>query len=376
MAAVSTVTPHCSMLSHARGHSGSASTFKGVVRSTLSWCYLRLGLDAHSHRGGVLILMYHRVLPDGEASSPPLQPGMYVTQSSFEQQIRYLRQNYTILSLPELLAAWERRSLSADSRYCVLTFDDGWEDTYTRAFPILRQYRIPATIFLTTAYIGTTRWFWTDRLSYLAWQASRVQVSPGQGREITAAFFSLADVLPTWLIRLFDGSREQLAGSIDVLIEALKTLPEDRIDVFLDRLAGILDMRIPTQRAFLSWDEVSEMSRHGVTFGSHTCTHPILTRLPVSEVDQELRDSFASLRARPITFVPVFCYPNGSYNQTIKSRVQEAGYVAAVAVNGGPERTQPLDLFAIRRLGIHQDISRTPALFSLHLSGLLTGRRC
>jgi peptidoglycan/xylan/chitin deacetylase (PgdA/CDA1 family) len=299
---------------------------------------------------------------------------MYVTQSSFEQQIRYLRRNYTVLSLRELLDGWERRSLSADGRYCVLTFDDGWEDTYTRAFPILRQYRIPATIFLATAYIGTTRWFWTDRLSYLAWQASRVQVSPGQGREIKAAFSSLADALPTWTLRMFDGSREQFAGCLDVLIETLKALPEDRIDAFLDRLARPLEIRIPKRRVFLSWDEVSEMSRHGATFGSHSCTHPILTRLPLSTLDRELCDSYASLQARPIASIPVFCYPNGNHSETVRARVKDAGYVAAVSVDRGLEARQPLDLFAIRRLGIHQDVARTPALFSLHLSGLVSGR--
>jgi peptidoglycan/xylan/chitin deacetylase (PgdA/CDA1 family) len=301
---------------------------------------------------------------------------MYVTQSSFEQQIRYLRQNYTILSLPELLAAWERRSLSADSRYCVLTFDDGWEDTYTRAFPILRQYRIPATIFLATAYIGTTRWFWTDRLSYLLDHVSRVRLSTSQQRALHALTTSVHGLDCQALFDAALTSPSNPVAFLDQLLDECKRLPVDVIEGFLARFAHIVEVSIPDRRAFLSWDEACEMSHHGITFGSHTCTHPILTNTPLPQVDQELRDSFETLRTKPIAFVPVFCYPNGSYNQTIKSRVQEAGYVAAVAVNGGPERTQPLDLFAIRRLGIHQDISRTPALFSLHLSGLLTGRRC
>lgn len=356
-------------------HLAPGPTVKLGLRVAFSSCYYGLGLHALSPRGRVLILMYHRVLPDEGLSGPLVRPGMYVTQSSFERQVGYLRSNYTVLSLPEVLTGWRNGSLDANRRYCVLTFDDGWVDTFLYAYPVLQRYQIPATVFLTTSYIGTSRWFWTDRLSFLLEHASRIRLSASQQQELQALASSVQglDCRP-----LFDPalvSPSDLAASLDSIIDDFKRLPADVINGFLDRFAQLVEARFPDRRAFLSWDEASEMSRQGISFGSHTCTHPILTNTPLAQVDKELGDSLETLQTKPIAFIPVFCYPNGSYNRTIQSRVKAAGYAAAVAVNSGTETTQPRDLFAIRRLGIHQDISRTPALFSLHLSGLVTARR-
>jgi peptidoglycan/xylan/chitin deacetylase (PgdA/CDA1 family) len=161
---------------------------------------------------------------------------------------------------------------------------------------------------------------------------------------------------------------------LDRIVGNFKRLPSDVVESVLEQFAHIVQVNMPDRRAFLSWDEVAEMSRHGITFGSHTCTHPILTNIPMEMVDRELRDSLETLRIKPIASIPVFCYPNGSYNGTIKGRVREAGYEAAVAVDSSAETTERPDLFAIRRVGIHQDITRTQALFSLHLSGLVPTR--
>ena len=353
--------------------SAPSAAVKQGVRAALSSCYYGLGLHAFSPRGRVLVLMYHRVLRDSDPLIPNLQPGIYVTRSSFERQVQYLLAHYKILSFPDLLSAWNRGSLDARVRYCVLTFDDGWEDTFSCAFPVLRWHRVPATIFLATSYIGSSQWFWTDRLSYLLACARRAQLSPTQRRDLRALADTLnwAD-LPAFLGLPPDSSRGCVTRILDGAVEAFKTLPSDRIEHFLDRFAHTLEAHIPNQRVFLSWDEVCEMSEHGMSFGSHTVTHPILTNIQLQQVDQELGNSLETLRSKPIASLPVFCYPNGSYNETIKDRVKAAGYVAAVTVDCGTETKQPRDLFAIRRLGIHQDVTRTPALFSLHLSELLT----
>jgi UDP-2,3-diacylglucosamine pyrophosphatase LpxH len=74
-----------------------------------------------------------------------------------------LCKRFTVLSLNELLERWRTDQLDASKAYCVITFDDGWQDNYQYAFPVLKHYGLPATIFLATDFIGTDRWFWPDQ---------------------------------------------------------------------------------------------------------------------------------------------------------------------------------------------------------------------
>ena len=116
------------------------------------------------------------------------------------------------------------------------------------------------------------------------------------------------------------------------------------------------------------------MSDHGVSFGSHSCTHRILTTLTRDDIESELRGSLCALRDQHVNDVSVFSYPNGDYTPDIAHLVRAAGYEAAVTVRAGVEDSAPPDLFGLRRIGIHNDVSSTIPLFTLHLSGLI-GRR-
>jgi peptidoglycan/xylan/chitin deacetylase (PgdA/CDA1 family) len=103
-------------------------------------------------RGQALVLMYHRVLNVDEVPAD-LEAGMYVTTPAFAQHVAHLAEAYDVVDLDALLAWQEGRRTFAKTP-CVITFDDGWQDNYTNAFPLLQQYGLTATIFLITGQIG------------------------------------------------------------------------------------------------------------------------------------------------------------------------------------------------------------------------------
>lgn len=117
----------------------------------------------------------------------------------------------------------------------------------------------------------------------------------------------------------------------------------------------------------LNWEEVAEMGANNISFGSHTCGHRILTQLNEQEATFEINGSMAKLKAKELNFVPIFCYPNGRYNEQIRSLVIAAGYSAAVTTKLGRETGDLKDPFGIMRVGIHDDISHTKPLFSYRL---------
>jgi peptidoglycan/xylan/chitin deacetylase (PgdA/CDA1 family) len=313
------------------------------------------------HRGKVLILTYHRVLPENEREKRYVQPGMYVLPGVFEDHIRFLKEYYRILTFEELLGLWSVKDRYPGERFCLITFDDGWVDNYTYAFPILKKYGVLATIFLSTDFIGTHRRFWSDRMGDLLW------------RYLSASITTKEETPRSPILRRYpqvNGSRlDRIHEKIDSIIERCKEMSQEEIDEVIEKTVQDLDFDVPDERVFLDWKEIEEMSHHGIAFGSHSCSHRILTKLHPREVRGELETSLRTIQEKKINAVQVFCYPNGNHNPDIAKQVEAAGYRAGVSARFGFEESIPEDRFALKRIGIHQDISATVPLFTFHISG-------
>jgi peptidoglycan/xylan/chitin deacetylase (PgdA/CDA1 family) len=335
---------------------------KSTAREVLARAYYTSRHYLTRLKGKVLILTYHRILPEEVLrQNPAVQAGMYVRSDVFESQIFFLKEHFSVLSFGELLNFWREKTLSAEKRYCVITFDDGWLDNYLYAFPILRRHEIPATIFLPTALIGTDQWFWPDKLTYFFKRCFSQSVAEERKESLRV----LKNRYP-WLKPLSGGQGEP---DIDAIIEACKGQIPENIESLLGEGSRILGIDFPTERVLMHWGEVGEMSNHRISFGSHSCTHKIFTTLSIQEVQKEVTASLYTLRNKNINVLPVLAYPNGNYNREIIRQVRAAGYEAAVSTRFGFEGRWSTDCFELKRVGVHHDISSTLPLFSFHIAG-------
>ncbi|SRR5712691_5840555 len=308
-------------------------------------------------RGRVLILGYHRVLPDTELRRQFVQPGMYVQAHVFEAHVRFLREHFRIISLTEFLLLQEARAWDPEERYCIITFDDGWLDNYLYAYPILRRYQATATIFVSTALMGSEEWLWPDKLGWLLARSGLANTTVRQRlRPLEARY--------PWLAHL---THRGGAAQIDSAIELCKRMSDHAIGDLLREMAARLDVEFPKKRLFLEWRDAEEMSRDGIAFGSHAVTHRLLTRLSDAEIRTEVAGSLETLRRKPVNLVPVFSYPNGDYNDGVVDRLKASGYHAAVSTESGAEVWDRPDLFRLRRVSVHNDVSATIPLFAFHL---------
>lgn len=189
---------------------------------------------------GVPILMYHyiRIAPAGDQ----LGANLSVTPENFAGQVKYLYDdNYRTIKLADL-ADPDRQAISKvyfeKKKPIVLTFDDGYEDAYTEAFPILKQHDFIGTFFIITDYVGR------------------------EGR--------------------------------------------------------------------LTQPQIEEMSGAGMEFGSHTLTHPDLTKISLDDANNQIINSKGEWS--------VFCYPSGRFNDEVENLAKEAGYLAAVTTKIGIAR--------------------------------------
>jgi peptidoglycan/xylan/chitin deacetylase (PgdA/CDA1 family) len=324
----------------------AAERLKAGVRRLMATTYYQTGRFKDRLRGKVAILTYHRVLTRRELDAQFVQPGMYVLADVFERQMQFLSEHFQVLTMADLFCRWGQGGLDDDGRYCAVTFDDGWLDNYQYAYPVLRRLGIPATIFLPTEFVGTDAWFWPERLAYLLRRAERHPDRSG-----------------AW------------ARHVEEVIEEWKARTPEAIERGLVELGESLGVEAPPERAVVSWEEVAEMAGHGISFGSHSATHAILTNVPAEVLEREIDQSLRVLEERSGNCLPVFCYPNGGYSDVVARRVESAGYIGAVTADFGWETGRPADLFKVHRIGVHNDISQTTPLFAFHLAGLNSMRR-
>ena len=327
---------------------------KQTAKSSAQFIASRVG--PHRLGGGpprLWVLMYHRILPPGDARFREEEPGMIVTPESFSQQVRQLKNIFTIISLSEWV---ERRQQGKPlpERACAITFDDGWRDNFEYAFPVLRAEQVPATVFAVSHMIGTHQHFWPNRLARLL---RHVQREPLQR-------FS-------WLTQLpgdrTEGelTRDEIAGIIagckrhaDEFLEAQLTLMEEATHTTEASGAPLMD-----------WAQLAAMQSSGlVDIGSHTRYHRRLGGdLPDAVLEQEIVGSRRHLEEQLGKPVTLFCYPNGDTSKAA-SRLVGEHYAAAVTTQRGinlPD-TSPQTLL---RIGVHDDVSNTPTRFGARLSG-------
>jgi peptidoglycan/xylan/chitin deacetylase (PgdA/CDA1 family) len=323
---------------------------KKALSPFLKACGLFSALEHYRLRNKAFVLMYHRVLTPDKKNALYVQPGMYVTDSSFERQISFLKKKYRIFSLEELIGKINRHENVGGC--CAITFDDGWRDNYTNAFPVLKKFQAPATIFLATSYIGTNRLFWTDEICLMIEQFPMLRNEFKDVSPLVLKFHHEIGSNPS-------GNRDIFLHTVLEVLKKYSTHERDEILAFYRR--GGESPCLP--REMLRWEEAAEMGKSGlVAFGAHTAEHEILDQVPIAKVRTEIMQSREIIGRRLGVNACTFAYPNGNYNQDIQKILLENQFVGAVTTRKG-FLGHNTPLMEIPRIAIHEDISGTVPLF-------------
>jgi peptidoglycan/xylan/chitin deacetylase (PgdA/CDA1 family) len=316
----------------------------------------------------VPILTYHRVI-ESDLVNYPIQPGMFVRPETFWMQMKYLSKNCEVLSLPSYLDALDSgRILNKNS--IVVTFDDGWIDTYSNAFDILKEFSIPATVFLATAYIGTGDCFWSDDIArsiFSLWKQPETNKSVNS-RLLESDIASEDHRGEIYFILGLENSTD-LKIHLDKFIEKLK-LESNAERANIKKLLRNLAREFSHEAfdpLFLNWEQVLEMQKSRVSFGSHSHQHQQLNELTVMQVKDEVSNSLQILKARGVIPVRAFCYPGGYHNDTTQDALKDSGIDYALTVRRASDLKSVPRLLG--RINIHQDISSTEAMFAARIWG-------
>jgi peptidoglycan/xylan/chitin deacetylase (PgdA/CDA1 family) len=303
-----------------------------------------LGLSRRYRRTTTaLILRYHSVGgPDGSAPIH-IDPSLCVPVSAFAQQMRFIRDHYTPVSLDQLFEAInEGRPFPRGA--VAITFDDGYRDNYSQALPILQEYGLPATFYITAGCVEARNVLWTSKLRYYFMvtreRALHLRHPKSQVLDLSSHEARQASYAHTVALIKSAGRRR---GGDEVFQEVEAALKVTNLD--------------PLKDSMLSWEEIQEMSRAGMLIGAHTLTHPNLPGLPPDAAEAEVAGSKALIEERVQVSVDHFAYPNGRgvshFNDTVREIVRAAGFLTSVtSINGPVGRVD--DLFTLRRVGVYR----------------------
>ncbi len=276
----------------------------------------------------------------------------HASEGSLRRHFSYLKKHYRIVhidtALDELYNLTKKNQPQNMERLTTLsiTFDDGYRDNYTYAYPLASELKVPFTIYLVPGYIESGSHFWWEEGKRLV---SRTQMSNANIEE-----------------RSYDleksHERAALATAIDRYVRHAQSVAER--ETFLLSARKMLSvpstpLKEDVSSLPLTWEQVKEMDMSGwVTFGAHTMNHPILAYLTdYSEMQQEIKECRTVLEQQLGHSVYSFAYPVGQMQHIgsdVRHAVCKVGYKWAVTTNYGINGPQS-DPYMLRRIEVDVD---------------------
>lgn len=295
-------------------------------------------------RAGLRVITYHRVIEPGATDGDPAL--ISATPAGFEHQMRHLVRHYDVVSAADVAAACGGGP-PLPRRAVLVTFDDATSDFGEVAWPILQRWRVPATVFVPTAFPDCPRRkFWWERVHRAVQNTSREAIDLGAHG----------------IVRIPPAATRR--GVVRLLQALVKRLPHEEAMALVEQVCSELGEGEVAVRTH-SWSELRELAAAGVTLGAHTHTHPALTRIPAESAEEEIRQSREELTRQTGAEPRAFCYPFGDHNARVAAQVRAAGFAFAVTcIDGANHRAG--DPMVLQRINV--TMRTTPRLFALRLT--------
>ena len=308
------------------------------------------------NRDSIVILTLHGVMDEEEAAQwVPTRP--QIPRHQLDESLRLITKYYRIISLSDAVAMMSGEK-PFQANCVVLTFDDGYRNNLTHAWPVLEKHGAPASIYPAIGHVEKREPFWFERLDYA------IQAAVDRCQD-----FKMGDAT----VEIVGGSRDKLKKSVKRAIVAAKAVPGSDLDArqVIDDAIAYLEQRSGARladifesdpwSAVMTWDDLRKARDVGFEIGSHTVDHARLGLLDEAEIRRQLVESKARLEQQLDRQVTFLCYPNGSYNETVLKVARECGYRAALTTKEGVNRKGD-DLLQLKRFHMPQGRSAIEAL--------------
>jgi peptidoglycan/xylan/chitin deacetylase (PgdA/CDA1 family) len=303
-------------------------------------------------RPALVVLTYHRIGFPGIGSNPYYDPVISATPEAFRDQVRFLRDRFSIVRLEELVGL-DQAGLSIRAKPAALmTFDDGYRDNFETALPILRELDVPAAFFIPTGFFQAPRLPWWDHVACAIKQTRSPRLTLHRGPEDTAPLIIELGREP--------GDQVGTAAIMTVIRAFLDGAIRDETWFLteLDRQAEVhIDARERGRELFMDWSQVRQLAGSGMAIGSHGHSHVALGGLDEDGQRRELAGSKAILESELGREVTAVAYPfgwPGSFTARTTELAAQVGYRLGFSSREGVNHAGAagFDRLALRRLNV------------------------
>ncbi|HEX6813165.1 MAG TPA: polysaccharide deacetylase family protein [Planctomycetota bacterium] len=328
---------------------------KQLLLAATRFCGLQAFARWHN-RDRLLVLCYHGVVTGDRTEDQYLYRNT-VSAREFAAHLDAVVARFHVVTASDVLA-WVGGRAPLPPRALLLTFDDGYRNNLTVAAPLLAERGLSALVSVSTDYIDSDRMLWAMELDLRLrhWSLPTIPLPDGTVVPLPAA----------------PAARDALSADVR---RRCKQLPDAQRRRYLFDLFGDRPLPEPARLddelwRFLTWDEVRALRAAGMEIASHTCSHPILSRLEPADLAHELVASRLRIEQELGGQCTMLVYPNGGADDvspTVLKAVAAAGYRLAFSLTEQRNSRRPEPL-AIDRIGIPGHVGLEP--FHYRASGL------
>ncbi len=276
------------------------------------------------------VLTYHRV--NHASAQRHLDPcTLSATPQGFADQMAYLAKHHNVVSIDEV-----RRALAGDEplpeRAVMISFDDAYRDFEEHAWPVLRHFKLPALLFVPSAFPNQGIPFWWDVIYEMIFASDR------------SALKSNDQMWP------LHNRRAKQVAHLELTRQCLQLSSGNPSD-FVKQLAAD-NHYDPRSSSTMSWESIRQLAHEGLDLGAHSRTHPVLSRMDAGQITAEITGSMQDI-LRETGYSPrSFAYPSGAYSCQVLEAVESAGVELAFTTCRGVNHLDPQSRFQLRRINV------------------------
>lgn len=332
-------------------------------------------LESLPRKPQLMVINYHRI---GNSTMTDLDPGVFSTDSNgLDSHIKALRRRFTFISPSEALDVVEMR-VTPKEPLLLLTFDDGYRDNLTQAYPVLESNGLKAIFFVVTSYLESPQVPWWDRLARLvraiAARNSSTTVAMPDNRKLEITPFNLQHSIRQ-VLACFKTCNPSEQQKFEIVL--IKLAGTDSPEIRTTDYPGKDSVGISDSDLMMTWGDVKTLHSAGMTIGAHSHTHRILSSLDKASQHDEIRSSKRILENHLNSQIDFLAFPDGkreTFNSETMREAQDAGFRAAFSFYGGTNLAGNIRPFDIRRSSIAHHASAVRLRIECARLGSVFGR--